>query len=115
MRGIQVNDSVYADLFKSSVWEKSGLTVGKVKDTKTETPIVESKDVEEPKEEILVEDEEKHICPLCESELSEGLSDDKIQEHVNYVFSILNEAFDTDESLTETPSEGETSQDDEAQ
>jgi hypothetical protein len=111
MRGIQVNDSVYADLFKSNVWEKAGLTVGKTKEPKTEAPIVES---EEPKEEILVEDEEKHICPLCESELSEGLSDDKIQEHVNHIFSILNEAFDTDESLTETPAEGETGQDDEA-
>lgn len=114
MRGIQIGDEVYNDLFKSSVWAKAGYTITKQIGSKEEaTKIEESEAPKEGEEEILVEDEEIHTCPLCESKLEVALSDDKLQEHVNYVFSILNEAFDTDESLDETPVEEESNADSE--
>lgn len=98
MRKINVEDSVIADLFSSDVWSKAGYTL---KQATAKVPDASEKltESEEAKEEVLVEDTEKHVCPLCESVLEENLSDDKLQEHVNYILGILNENFETEESL----------------
>lgn len=37
---------------------------------------------------------EKHVCPLCESHLEEPISEEKIQEHVDYFLEVINENFD---------------------
>lgn len=37
---------------------------------------------------------EAHVCPLCESQLAEPISDEKIQEHVDYFLDVINENFD---------------------
>ena len=57
-----------------------------------------------------------HVCPLCESTLAEPLSEDKIQEHVDWMLGVINENFDivgesleedteTEEDLEETEEE----------
>lgn len=35
-----------------------------------------------------------HVCPLCESHLEEPISEEKIQEHVDYFLDVINENFD---------------------
>jgi transcription elongation factor Elf1 len=40
------------------------------------------------------EQAEKHVCPLCESHLEEPISEEKIQEHVDYFLDVINENFD---------------------
>jgi transcription elongation factor Elf1 len=40
------------------------------------------------------EQTEKHVCPLCESHLEEPISEEKIQEHVDYFLDVINENFD---------------------
>ena len=37
---------------------------------------------------------EAHVCPLCESHLEEPISEEKIQEHVDYFLDVINENFD---------------------
>jgi len=37
---------------------------------------------------------EAHVCPLCESHLEEPLSEERIQEHVDYFLDVINENFD---------------------
>lgn len=37
---------------------------------------------------------EAHVCPLCESQLAEPISEEKIQEHVDYFLDVINENFD---------------------
>lgn len=37
---------------------------------------------------------ETHVCPLCESHLEEPISEEKIQEHVDYFLDVINENFD---------------------
>lgn len=36
----------------------------------------------------------EHVCPLCESHLEEPISEEKIQEHVDYFLEVINENFD---------------------
>ena len=37
---------------------------------------------------------EAHVCPLCESQLAEPISEERIQEHVDYFLDVINENFD---------------------
>lgn len=37
-------------------------------------------------------EEEVHACPLCESELDEPISEENMQECVDYITAVLNEA-----------------------
>ena len=37
-------------------------------------------------------EEEVHACPLCESELDEPISEENMQECVDYIAAVLNEA-----------------------
>lgn len=45
-------------------------------------------------EEVVVEEAGVHVCPLCESSLNEAISQEKIEEHVNYILGILEENVD---------------------
>jgi hypothetical protein len=51
---------------------------------------------------------EEHICPLCESKLAEAISEEKLQEHVDYFLDVINENFEPEgESLDEEVDEKE--------
>ena len=65
------------------------------------TPLKEVAKVDESVEES-TEEAEEHVCPLCESKLEKAISQEKLEEHVNYFLSVINENFEVDgESLDE--------------
>lgn len=95
MKNVNLTEDTMADIFNSKVWKDSGFKLA------TKDPQKESK-IDESTEEVNEGDEEEvHTCPLCESHLEEPLSEERIQEHVDYLFSVINEAFETDETLEE--------------
>ena len=52
--------------------------------------------------EVVVEEqheEEVHACPLCESELDQPISEEAMQECVDYITAVLNEAQQLSEEL----------------
>jgi triphosphoribosyl-dephospho-CoA synthetase len=66
-------------------------TADEVETKEDETEIQEGKD-----------EAEEHTCPLCESVLEEAISDEKIQEHVNLISKILEEAAVEDDEAGES-------------
>ena len=76
MRYINVDDD----------YVKSVLLANSMLDT---TLIQES--VEEGEQEI-IEETEEHVCPLCETELSEAISEDSWASCVNTILEVINEA-----------------------
>tara|TARA_Y100001938_G_C8037592_1_gene404249 strand:- start:691 stop:1008 length:318 start_codon:yes stop_codon:yes gene_type:complete len=67
-----------------------------------------SKDLNESQEVEVVEEacEEGHVCPLCESELDEPISEQNMQECVDFILGTINEALEHDgESLEESEDE----------
>ena len=96
MRGIELNTDVYSDLFKSNVWGNAGIKV-KVDEAKVEK-VEEAKKPETKEEEVIEEGvEETHVCPLCESKLEQDISDERLQEFIDYTLEVINEAFETEE------------------
>lgn len=68
MRGITLSDEFVSQIV--------GKTAAKISES-TEAPQAEA-----------------HVCPLCESHLEEPISEEKIQEHVDYFLDVINENFD---------------------
>ena len=57
-------------------------------------------------EEQIEEAVEAHVCPLCESQLEEAISDEQLAEHVDFMVGVISEMEDiTDEDLTELAEE----------
>ncbi|MAK50913.1 hypothetical protein [Marinobacter sp.] len=66
--------------------------------------LAESKDLNESQEVEVVEEacEDGHICPLCESELDAPISEEAMQECVDFILGTINEALEQEgESLEE--------------
>ena len=69
-----------------------------------------SKDLNESQEVEVVEEacEEGHVCPLCESELDAPISEEAMQECVDFILGTINEALEQDgESLEESEEDGD--------
>ena len=65
-------------------------------------------DLKESQEVEVVEEacEEGHVCPLCESELDEPISEQAMQECVDFILGTINEALEQDgEYLEESEDE----------
>ena len=78
--------------------------------------LVESKEINEAQEVEVVEEacEEGHICPLCESELDAPISEQAMQECVDFILGTINEALEQDgEYLEEDEDLDEAEHDDE--
>ena len=72
--------------------------------------LTESKDITESKEVEVVEEAqvEEHVCPLCESELDAPISEEAMQECVDFILGTINEALEQDgEFLEEADDEDE--------
>ena len=72
--------------------------------------LVESKDLSESQEVEVVEEacEEGHVCPLCESELDAPISEEAMQECVDFILGTINEALEQDgESIEEAEEKDE--------
>ena len=65
--------------------------------------LVESKEVNESQEVETVEEacEEGHVCPLCESELDAPISEEAMQECVDFILGTINEALEQDGEFLE--------------
>lgn len=100
MRYMNVDDQFVADI----------LTANKI--SKTEQDLKESAEVVV--DETLAEAEEVHACPLCESELDAPISEEAMQECVDFVLATLNEAAALEEQmLDEAADEDDDEEDDE--
>tara|TARA_R100001509_G_scaffold43822_2_gene23741 strand:- start:752 stop:1105 length:354 start_codon:yes stop_codon:yes gene_type:complete len=85
--------------------------------------LAESKDLNESQEVEVVEEacEEGHVCPLCESELDEPISEESMQECVDFILGTINEALEQDgefleeseDDLSEAEDEDEDEEDEE--
>ena len=78
MRYINVDDD----------YVKSVLLANSLLDT---TLIQESEAMGEEEQEI-IEETEEHVCPLCETELIEAISEDSWASCVNTILEVINEA-----------------------
>jgi hypothetical protein len=57
-------------------------------------------------EEQIEEAVEAHVCPLCESQLEEAISDEQLAEHVDFMVGVISEMEDiSDEDLEELAEE----------
>ena len=65
--------------------------------------LTESKEVNEAQEVEVVEEacEEGHVCPLCESELDAPISEEAMQECVDFILGTINEALEQDGEFLE--------------
>tara|TARA_R110002096_G_scaffold70254_6_gene168473 strand:- start:13505 stop:13807 length:303 start_codon:yes stop_codon:yes gene_type:complete len=92
MRYINVNDEFVSQI----------LTANRLVE---DTGVSESEVVEEAQA-------EEHVCPLCESELDEAISEESMKECIDFILGTLNEALEQDgESLEEAEDADEDEED----
>jgi len=92
MRYIDVNDEFVSQI----------LTANRLVE---DTGVSESEVVEEAQA-------EEHVCPLCESELDEAISEESMKECIDFILGTLNEALEQDgESLEEAEDADEDEED----
>jgi len=84
MRYIDVHDD-----YVSTILEANQVLKNKNLSESTEFVVEENEGVEH----------EVHACPLCESELDEPISEENMQECVQYIAAVLNEAHQLSEEL----------------
>jgi DNA repair exonuclease SbcCD ATPase subunit len=97
MDHIKLTDELRNQLLESAAWGKVGITpvervdeaTSEVVEKEEEAPAVEA-------EEDTIE--EAHVCPLCTSELSEAIEEDRILEHLEVVVGLVDRLSQLDES-----------------
>lgn len=91
-------------IIQQSFWGKGGV---KLTESVQEPQAQEQGQEEVPADEEQIEEAvEAHVCPLCESQLEEAISDERLAEHVDFMVGIINEMEDiSDEDLTELAEE----------
>tara|TARA_R110002020_G_scaffold114210_5_gene262640 strand:+ start:636 stop:1013 length:378 start_codon:yes stop_codon:yes gene_type:complete len=99
MDHIKLTDELRNQLLESAAWGKVGITpVERVDEATSE--VVEKEEEEEAPAVEAEEDtiEEAHVCPLCTSELSEAIEEDRILEHLEVVVGLVDRLSQLDES-----------------
>lgn len=91
-------------IIQQSFWGKGGV---KLTESVEEPQAQEQVQDEAPAQEEQIEEAvEGHVCPLCESQLEEAISDEQLAEHVDFMVGIINEMEDiSDDDLTELAEE----------
>lgn len=109
---IKIDEDFVKALLKDAAWDKAIVSV------KEEDETVKVEEAEK------VEEAQEHVCPLCESQLDEAISDEAVLEHVDMIQNLLTEAdkerksvgdlkdedeveVETDEEVTEAEDEDE--------
>ena len=85
-------------------WERAGVNLKKLEESKEEEVIEEATKVEE--------EVEVHTCPLCESELQEPISEEVMKEHVTMLLELINESMEEIEGDEEVIAEETEEEDD---
>jgi len=103
----KVSDEAMKLIMENAAWESMGIKVtkpaGKVDEAKAEVKTEPVKPIVENTETV-----EKHVCPLCESELKAAISDERLIEHTKQMVEVLTEAEDAqgeDEEVDEDEDE----------
>ena len=128
---IKVDESYIASLVKGAAWEAARISLTEKKwvdqalaiptdkqpqHGDKDKPKDKSKDNDPADKDKANEEVETHVCPLCESELDEELSDEKIMEHVDSITAALNTLEEgdepTDKELDAIEAEGDDDDDD---
>lgn len=101
MNHITVPDELVSQLLEGAAWHQIGHKLEK--NDKTEK--VDETNMFGNEEEVLAEDSEQEVdvCPMCESELDEALSDETIMECVETICEVLEEL---NEESTDEDDEG---------
>ena len=96
MDHIKLTDELRNQLLESAAWGKVGITPAKRVDEAT-SEVVEKEEAPavEAEEDTI---EEAHVCPLCTSELSEAIEEDRILEHLEVVVGLVDRLSQLDES-----------------
>ena len=98
MKNIDVSAELVSGILKNAGYE----ALEKLEES-TEVDAVETTEDEVDLETLTEEEIAQHVCPLCESFVEEGISDEAILEHLESVVEVLNEAYeeDSEEDLTQ--------------
>ena len=80
MDHMKLSDELRQQLMESAAWGKAGITP-RLDESQSET--------EEYEETEEVVNEAAHVCPLCVSELSEAIDEERILEHLNVVVGLV--------------------------
>lgn len=118
MRYIDVDDSYVDQILAANKVAKGNLNEGEMPDfIKQKMKNKDDKDDEgkkDKKDDKPCESTELHACPLCESELDEPISEENMQECVDFILGKINEALDLDgDSLEEAEEEVEDGEEEE--
>ena len=91
-------------IIQQSFWGKGGVKLTEsVQEPQAQEQVQEE---EQAQEDQIEEATEGHVCPLCESQLEEAISDEQLAEHVDFMVGIINEMEDiSDDDLTELAEE----------
>jgi DNA repair exonuclease SbcCD ATPase subunit len=87
-------------IIQQSFWGKGGVNLNESMDLASQ--VEQFQEGEEQIEEAV----EAHVCPLCESQLEEAITDEQLAEHVDFMVGVISEMEDiTDEDLEELAEE----------
>jgi DNA repair exonuclease SbcCD ATPase subunit len=87
-------------IIQQSFWGKGGVNLNESMDLASQ--VEQFQEGEEQIEEAV----EAHVCPLCESQLEEAITDEQLAEHVDFMVGVISEMEDiTDEDLDELAEE----------
>ena len=117
---VLITEDFVTNLLEQGAWSKAGIEVGsvteeKLDEKKSKKSKKSGQDEGEPGEKNESK-EETHVCPLCESELEEELSDECLIEHAEAMaelFASLNEEDDEDEDESDEDEDEDTEDSDE--
>lgn len=89
-------------IIQQSFWGKGGVKLTE----SVQEPQAQEAESDDEQQEQIEEAVEGHVCPLCESQLEEAISDERLAEHVDFMVGVISEMEDiTDEDLTELAEE----------
>ena len=83
MDHMKLSDELRQQLMESAAWGKAGITP---RLNESQSEVEETEEAEEAEE---VVNEAAHVCPLCVSELSEAIDEERILEHLNVVVGLV--------------------------
>jgi len=72
--------------------------------------VKDSKEVEKAEGQEDISEDAEHVCPLCDTALSEELTEDRMIEHVKYILGLVNEDLEEDAEAAEKAEKAEKSE-----
>ena len=89
-------------IIQQSFWGKGGVRLTE----SVQEPQAQDAYSDDEQQEQIEEAVEGHVCPLCESQLEDAISDEQLAEHVDFMVGVISEMEDiSDEDLTELAEE----------